>query len=296
MNGVDIWTDSGSTTDTAGIYSLNVATVTIGESEVNGHAGPHLYLAGKGVSFNGEFNAEGKTVTLAGGKNTFAGTTNIGTLNITGETATLSGGATITTVENAGTLAITAGLNSVTTLNTTGTLNVSGGTNTIDALNITGGTTTLSGTTETAISTLSHTGGTVEFAAGTNSITTLSSTGQINQTGGTLSVAGGNAVTLRQEAGTLNLVGDVMLSGSGERQGIMRAVLSISVTERPKLMPYSVVWSLATARPIAIAEQHQLRLMKRHDWKLPEIPIRGRTQTITIQILLSSENGITRRA
>ena len=120
---------------------------------------------------------------------------------------------------------------------TNGTLAFNGSVNLCEFKTGAGGTTDFTGTTElttatisqgtvnfsrgnTTIETLSHTGGTVNFTAGTNSITTLSSNGQIKQTGGMLSVAGGSATTLRQEAGTLNLVGDITLSGTGERQSL----------------------------------------------------------------------------
>lgn len=103
--------------------SLTVAaavSLTDKKSITDRVADTHYYVDGGGIAYTNTFDASGKIVTIAGGINSFSGTTTIGTLNVSG------GGA----VEISGTAAI-------------GALNLSGGTTTIS-----GGTVTVENSTQ----------------------------------------------------------------------------------------------------------------------------------------------------
>ncbi|MBP3301869.1 MAG: PEP-CTERM sorting domain-containing protein [Opitutales bacterium] len=84
LDGVWFWGESVST-----IRAATVLTDTY--SITDRIQNVHFYLDGAGVNFTNSFDAEGKTVYLAGGTTTFAGDTKIGTLNLSGGSATIFG-------------------------------------------------------------------------------------------------------------------------------------------------------------------------------------------------------------
>ncbi len=98
---VDTWGDlkNVGTVNLDGAWLYTVEAATIGKAVVitdtvrsgtDDAAGVNLYIAGS-VTFSESFDASGKIVKVAKGTTTFAGDTQIDTLNISGGTATISG-------------------------------------------------------------------------------------------------------------------------------------------------------------------------------------------------------------
>ncbi|MBP3302409.1 MAG: hypothetical protein J6L64_04685 [Opitutales bacterium] len=129
------------------------------------------------IGFTGSVvGEEGTTITVNETVNGY-GVSQIGTANFDGTVsfdkvnvrgvANFKNSATIRELQSSGTTTISGSReSSITTLTSTGTLDISGGTNTIDTLNISGGTTTISGGTTTVVNDVEVSGGTLILSSG----------------------------------------------------------------------------------------------------------------------------------